>query len=57
MSRTGVGNYFDPRATLRLIMGPLGQISVKKTNLKLKNCLSRAVHMLPSPGLEVPNCY
>ncbi len=38
----GVGNYFCPRATLRLYMCLAGLISVKKPKLMLTFCSSRA---------------
>jgi hypothetical protein len=39
----GRGNYFRPRATLRLYLCHAGRISVKKGHFKLKISPSRAV--------------
>ena len=36
-SKAGAGNYFRPRATLRLYLCLAGQIQVKKAYSKLKN--------------------
>ena len=41
--KTGLGNYFLPRATLRLYLGLAGQISVKKYPIMLKFCPFRVV--------------
>ncbi len=50
--RPGVGNYFRPRATLRLYLCHAGRISVKKGHIKLKICPSRAVRLYTVCGFR-----
>ena len=51
-SRTGVGNYFRPRATFRLYLCLAGQISVKKANSMLEKIFMD--RMLPAGWMFPP---
>ncbi len=54
VSKAGKGNYFRPRATLRLYLCFAGRISVKNANFKVKK-FPFAGHMFPPLALKNPS--